>query len=76
MRIKNLIITLFILIYGNISAQTYQKTDYGVKAVIDYKNIEIYFYNPSTVRVLKYPQDKSYSQKSLSVIQNPKKNIF
>ena len=76
MRIKNLIITLFILIYGNISAQTYQKTDYGVKAVIDYKNIEIYFYNPSTVRVLKYPQDKSYSQKSLSVIQNPKKTSF
>jgi alpha-D-xyloside xylohydrolase len=76
MRIKNLIITLFILIYGNISAQTYQKTDYGVKAVIDSKNIEIYFYNSSTVRVLKYPQGKSYSQKSLSVIQNPKKTPF
>ena len=76
MKIRILIITLFVLMSGGISAQTYQKTDYGVKTVINYKNIEIYFYNPSTVRVLKYPQGKSYSQKSLSVIQNPQKTSF
>jgi alpha-D-xyloside xylohydrolase len=76
MKIRILIITLFVLMSGGISAQTYQKTDYGVKTVINYKNIEIYFYNPYTVRVLKYPQGKSYSQKSLSVIQNPQKTSF
>jgi alpha-D-xyloside xylohydrolase len=76
MKIRILIITLFVLMSGGISAQTYQKTDYGVKTVINSKNIEIYFYNPSTVRVLKYPQGKSYSQKSLSVIQNLQKTSF
>ena len=76
MKIRILIITLFVLMSGGISAQTYQKTDYGVKTVINYKNIEIYFYNPSTVRVLKYPQGKSYSKKSLSVIQNLQKTSF
>lgn len=76
MKIKILIITLFVLINGSISAQTYQKTDYGVKTVINSENIEIYFYNSSTVRVLKYPQGKSYSQKSLSVIQKPQKTDF
>lgn len=76
MKIKIIIITLFALISEGISAQTYQKTDYGVKTVINSENIEICFYNSSTVRVLKYPKDKSYSQKSLSVIQRPQKTSF
>lgn len=76
MKIKILIITLFILVTVSVTAQTYQKTDYGVKTVINSKNIEICFYNSSIVRVLKYPQGKSYSQKSLSVIQNPQKTSF
>ena len=35
--------------------QSYQKTDTGVKTVINSVGIEIQFYGPSTVRIVKWP---------------------
>ncbi|MDZ7288757.1 MAG: glycoside hydrolase family 31 protein [candidate division KSB1 bacterium] len=55
------------------SAQTYQKTDLGAKSVVNSIQVEIQFYNPSTVRVLKSPEGRTCSKASLSVIQAPQK---
>jgi len=53
------------------NAQSYKKTDFGIKSVIDSIEVEIQFYNPSTVRILKSPQGRTYTKKSLSVVETP-----
>jgi alpha-D-xyloside xylohydrolase len=57
-------------------AQTYQKTDLGLKSIINSINVEIQFYNPSTVRVLKSPEGRTFTKKSLSVIETSQKTAF
>jgi alpha-D-xyloside xylohydrolase len=66
----------FLLIKGNSNAQSYQKTDLGIKTVINSVNVEVQFYDLSTVRVLKWPEGKSFSKQSLSVIKSPQKTDF
>ncbi|MFZ0454181.1 MAG: TIM-barrel domain-containing protein [Ignavibacteriaceae bacterium] len=71
---KFLTILIFISILAfNVKAQSYQKTDLGVKTTINSIEVEIQFYNPSTVRILKSPEGKSFEKKSLSVIETPQK---
>jgi alpha-D-xyloside xylohydrolase len=55
------------------TAQSFQKTEMGIKSVINSVGIEIQFYNPSMVRVLKWPEGKSFKKESLSVIATPQK---
>lgn len=62
------------IINGN--AQSYRKTDLGIKTVINSVGTEIQFYNPSTVRVLKWPDGKAFKKESLSVIKTPEKTAF
>lgn len=57
-------------------AQTYQKTDFGVTAVMNAVRVELQLYGPSTVRVMKYPEGKDFEKQSLSVIQKPQKVAF
>lgn len=57
-------------------AQIYQKTELGVKSVINSVGIEVQFYNPSMVRILKWPEGKSFKKESLSVIMAPQKTSF
>jgi alpha-D-xyloside xylohydrolase len=74
---KLLALAIFVLlIQENSKAQSYQKTDLGVKTVVNSVNVEIQFYDPSTVRVLKSPEGKSFSKQSLSVIKVPQKTEF
>jgi alpha-D-xyloside xylohydrolase len=54
-------------------AQSYKKTELGIMSVINAIKVEIQFYNPSTVRVLKSPDGKTFEKKSLSVIETPQK---
>ena len=54
-------------------AQTFQKTDLGAKSIINSIEVEIQFYNPSTVRILKSPEGKTFTKKSLSVVATPQK---
>jgi alpha-D-xyloside xylohydrolase len=42
-------------------AQTWQKTDLGIKTSIANQRIEIQFYSPSIVRVVKTPVDKNFA---------------
>ena len=57
----------------NVQAQTWQKTNDGIKTTVNNVAIEIEFYNPSTVRIIKSPQGNSFTKKSLSVIATPQK---
>ena len=65
---------LTMVVCGN--AQPYQKTDLGLKTVINSVNVELQFYSPFIVRVLKSPQGKTYTKESLSVIKTPQKTAF
>ncbi|MGZ3938238.1 MAG: glycoside hydrolase family 31 protein [Flavisolibacter sp.] len=58
------------------NAQSWQKTDLGVKIEIDSLKIEIQFYSPSIVRVIKSPASRNFSKQSLSVIKKPQKTAF
>ena len=67
----NLMLSLLTIFAINSQAQSYQKTDLGIKAKINSNDIEIQFYGPSTVRVLKSPEGKTFTKESLSVIKKP-----
>jgi alpha-D-xyloside xylohydrolase len=71
-----LIVLFMAAMISIIQARTYQKTDLGVQSTINSINVEIQFYNPSTVRVLKSPEGKIFTKKSLSVIVMPQKTTF
>src|SRR5688500_18990849 len=57
-------------------AQAFQKTDSGLKTSVQSVDIEIQFYSPSIVRVLKSPQGKTFKKESLSVIKSPEKTVL
>lgn len=67
---------LCLLIFLKVKAQDSIRTQFGVKLKIDSVEIEIQFYNPSTVRIVKYPAGHEFQKKSLSVIASPKKVHF
>lgn len=62
---------IFCALFGLTFAQNYQRTPQGVKGTTQGVNIEISFYNPSTVRILKSPDGWDYQKESLSVIEKP-----
>ena len=71
---KLFVFILFVFtLVNHCSAQTYQKTDLGAKSIINSIEVEIQFYNPSTVRILKSPEGKTFTKKSLSVVATPQK---
>ena len=58
------------------NAQSYQKTEMGIKSVINSVGVEVQFYSPSMVRILKWPEGKTFKKESLSVIKTPQKTAF
>ncbi|HES59683.1 MAG TPA: DUF4968 domain-containing protein, partial [Caldithrix sp.] len=71
-----LIVIIVTVLTGILQAQGYQKTDLGIKSTINAIDVEIQFYSPSIVRVLKSPEGRTYEKNSLSVILDPKKTDF
>jgi len=55
------------------SKAQYQKTEFGIRTLINTTQIELKFYSPSVVRVLKSPASHPFNKKSLSVIEEPRK---
>ncbi len=51
--------------------QSFSRTDLGIRTAVDSVVIEIQFYSPSIVRILKWPDGKSFNKESLSVIMTP-----
>jgi alpha-D-xyloside xylohydrolase len=66
-----LLLSLLLVLAVGLQAQSYQKTDLGVKAKINSTDVEIQFYGPTTVRVLKSPVGKPFKKESLTVIKKP-----
>ena len=62
-RIK-IFLSVIVLIAGQILGQQYQKTENGITTNINSISIEIKFYSPEIVRVLKSPEGKSFTKKS------------
>jgi alpha-D-xyloside xylohydrolase len=71
MRKIYLLPSLMMLLSFSGIAQSYQKTDLGLKTVINNVGVEIQFYSPSIVRVLKSPQGRTFTKESLSVTIKP-----
>ena len=67
------VLVLCCIINTTVYAQSYKKTEYGIKATINSVNIEIQFFNESTVRILKAPAGNLFDKKSLSVVAIPQK---
>ncbi len=75
---KSIVTVLFLLLLYSATAiaQTYKKTELGVRASINSVETEIQFYSPTIVRVIKYPTGKEFVKQSLSVIKSPEKIIY
>ena len=76
MKKKNLILLLLLVLAISIQAQSFQKTSLGVKVKINSNDVEVQFYSPSIVRVLKSPEGFEYKKESLSVIKKPQRTKF
>jgi alpha-D-xyloside xylohydrolase len=76
MRKINLMLSLLLVLSIGIQAQSYQKTDLGVKTKINSTDVEIQFYGPTTVRVLKSPVGKAFTKESLTVVKKPQATKF
>lgn len=53
------------------SAQTWERTEHGVTASVDSVRIELTYFNPRSVHVVKTPINKCITEKSYSVIAKP-----
>ncbi|MGX5691090.1 glycoside hydrolase family 31 protein [Arcticibacter tournemirensis] len=73
---KSLLLFTIFFITNHLSAQQYQKTDKGIKIQSAGTAIEVQFYTPSTVRIIKYQANTAFSKESLSVIKTPQKVPF
>jgi alpha-D-xyloside xylohydrolase len=71
-----MIMALIAINFSDSWSQSCQKTDMGFKTVINSVQVEIQFYSPSTIRILKYPEGKSITKESLSVIKTPQITDF
>jgi alpha-D-xyloside xylohydrolase len=69
-------VALFAISFYNSWSQSYLKTDRGLKTVINSVGVEIQFFSPSIVKILKWPEGKSFTKESLSVIKTPQKTSF
>jgi len=76
MKKNNPMLSLLLVLTIGIQAQSYQKTDLGIKAKINSTDIEVQFYGPATVRVLKSPVGKAFTKESLTVVEKPQATKF
>ncbi|MEO6176275.1 MAG: TIM-barrel domain-containing protein [Flavobacterium circumlabens] len=72
--IYSLCTVLLFCLHSN--AQKFQKTTQGIKTIANGNNIEIQFYSPAIVRVIKFQEIKNFSKESLSVVLKPAKTDF
>ena len=61
---------------GTLSAQNYQKTSSGIRTTVNAVDIEVQFFAPAVVRVIKSPEGVAYAKQSLSVIAKPEEVHF
>lgn len=71
MKKKYLIIVIMLFFFQHSFSQNYQKTALGIKSKTESVQIEIQFYSPEIVRIIKSPEGVPFEKKSLSVIKDP-----
>ncbi|MDP4272416.1 MAG: DUF4968 domain-containing protein [Bacteroidota bacterium] len=77
MKRKSVIVALLgAILVIPVAAQNYQKTAQGIKTRLQSMDVEVQFYSPSIVRVLKAPEGFVYKKESLSVIKKPQDTRF
>ena len=54
-----------------VEAQTFRQTKQGITGTTQGMDIEIQFVSPEIVRVVKAPEGRSFTKKSLSVVKSP-----
>jgi len=72
---RSLILSCLLLV-GQLFAQQYQKTNLGIKTNAQSMDIEVQFYSPSIVRILKSPEGVAFKKESLSVNKKPQDTKF
>jgi alpha-D-xyloside xylohydrolase len=75
MKQRSLILSCLLLV-GQLFAQQYQKTNLGIKTNAQSMDIEVQFYSPSIVRILKSPEGVAFKKESLSVNKKPQDTKF
>jgi alpha-D-xyloside xylohydrolase len=70
------VLSFAVILFSNSGAQSYQKTALGVKTKINGTELEMQFFSPGIIRVLKSPVGSSFTKESLSVIKAPQKTAF
>ena len=75
---KKIVAALSILMLISIQgfSQSYDKTELGISAQVNSMDIDIQFYGPSIVRVVKSPEGNSFEKVSLSVVKTPESAAF
>lgn len=64
------------LLSNSAVAQTFQQTSSGIKTRLQSMEMEVQFFSPKIVRVLKYPVGVKLTKESLSVNKTPEKTNF
>ncbi len=70
------LLLLVLFSFSSLTAQDYQKTALGVKTKFQALDVEIQFYSPTIVRILKSPKGIAFKKESLSVIKKPESIKF
>ena len=73
---KSIFSFLFLFAVLPAFAQNHEKTNLGIKVHVQQMDVEVQFYNPETVRIIKSPQGKTFKKESLTVIKKPAKAAF
>lgn len=76
MRKAYILLSLLMFFVMTGQAKSYQKTNLGIKTQINTTDVEIQFYNSSTVRIIKSPVGENVKKESLSVIKKPQTAKF
>lgn len=78
MKVRWLVVFLLLCGFGGVSAmeEQFRKTELGVRAEVNSMVVEVQFFGPSVVRVVKFPAGASFDKKSLSVVQQPAATTF
>ena len=71
LQISSLLVAAAFLSTLPVEAQTFRQTKQGITGTTQGMDIEIQFVSPEIVRVVKAPEGRSFTKKSLSVVKSP-----
>ncbi|MDD5185461.1 MAG: glycoside hydrolase family 31 protein [Paludibacter sp.] len=73
MKFRNFTFLILVFFSGQGFAQSYQKTDLVVKTTTQSYQLEVQYFSPTIVRVLKTPEGVTLEKSSLSVVKTPER---